>query len=131
MGGYAKKGKHEDQDIDFEQFQINDNRSLNEIINELIDQKYIPSFCTACYRLGRTGEHFMEFSVPGFIKRFCQPNALLTMAEYLEDYAPAETRQKGYLLLQEKLDEIEDEVFKTKLIAKINQVKEGHRDLYF
>ncbi len=131
MGGYSKRKENEDQDIDLEQFQINDNRSLNEIMDELIGNKYIPSFCTACYRLGRTGEHFMEFSVPGFIKRFCQPNALLTLAEYLEDYAPSETKIKGYQLLQEKLDEIDDVTFKEKLVSKINQVKEGKRDLYF
>jgi len=57
---------------------------LGEIIGELLDKDYIPSFCTACYRLGRTGEHFMEFSVPGFIKRFCTPNALLTLTEYCD-----------------------------------------------
>ena len=131
MGGYSKRKENEDQDIDLEQFQINDNRSLNEIMNDLIEHKYIPSFCTACYRLGRTGEHFMEFSVPGFIKRFCQPNALMTMAEYLEDYAPSETKIKGYQLLQEKLDEIEDESFKTALIGKIEQIRNGERDLYF
>lgn len=131
MGGYAKKKDNEDQDIDFEQFQINDNRSLNEIMEDLIGQKYIPSFCTACYRLGRTGEHFMEFSVPGFIKRFCQPNALMTMAEYLEDYAPPETKEKGYRLLREKLDEIENEEFKKNLTDKINQIRQGARDLYF
>jgi len=131
MGGYSKRKEHEEQDIDLEQFQINDNRSLNEIMNELIDHKYIPSFCTACYRLGRTGEHFMEFSVPGFIKRFCQPNALLTMVEYLEDYAPADTKIKGYQLLREKLDEIEDVAFKEKLTTKINQIQAGQRDLYF
>jgi 2-iminoacetate synthase len=131
MGGYSKRKENEDQDIDLEQFQINDNRSLNEIMDDLIDHKYIPSFCTACYRLGRTGEHFMEFSVPGFIKRFCQPNALITMVEYLEDYAPEETKGKGYLLLQEKLDEIEDESFKIKLTEKINQIKNGTRDLYY
>jgi 2-iminoacetate synthase len=131
MGGYSKRKENEDQDIDMEQFQINDNRSLNEIMDDLIEHKYIPSFCTACYRLGRTGEHFMEFSVPGFIKRFCQPNALMTMAEYLEDYAPADTKVKGYKLLQEKLDEIEDEAFKTKLSTKIIEIRNGKRDLYF
>ena len=81
MGGYSRRKKGDEQQIDEEQFQINDNRSLNEIMDELIHQGYIPSFCTACYRLGRTGEHFMEFSVPGFIKRYCQPNGLLTLAE--------------------------------------------------
>ncbi|MEI7724159.1 MAG: [FeFe] hydrogenase H-cluster radical SAM maturase HydG [Bacteroidota bacterium] len=131
MGGYSKKKENEDQDIDLEQFQINDNRSLNEIMDELIEHKYIPSFCTACYRLGRTGEHFMEFSVPGFIKRYCQPNALMTMVEYLEDYAPAETKEKGYQLVQEKLNEIEDESFKIKLTEKITQIKNGSRDLYY
>jgi 2-iminoacetate synthase len=131
MGGYSKKKENEDQDIDFEQFQINDNRSLNEIMDELIDHKYIPSFCTSCYRAGRTGEHFMEFSVPGFIKRFCQPNAMLTLAEYLEDYAPSETKVKGEKLLEEKLGEMEEDGFKGKLMEKLKLVKEGKRDLYF
>lgn len=131
MGGYSKKKENENQDIDFEQFQINDNRTLNEIMDELIDKKYIPSFCTSCYRAGRTGEHFMEFSVPGFIKRFCQPNAMLTLAEYLEDYAPAETKVKGEKLLTEKLAEMEEDGFKEKLKEKLQLVKAGKRDLYF
>ena len=131
MGGYSKKQKGENQDIEFEQFQINDNRSLNEIMEELIQHKYIPSFCTACYRSGRTGEHFMEFSVPGFIKRYCQPNALMTMAEYLEDYAPPGTKETGYRLLEEKLDEMEENNFKQKLVEKLQLIKGGKRDLYF
>jgi 2-iminoacetate synthase len=131
MGGYAKKKENEEQDIDLEQFQINDNRSLNEIMDDLIDHKYIPSFCTSCYRLGRTGEHFMEFSVPGFIKRFCQPNALITLVEYLEDYAPPATREKGYALVSEKLAEMDDPQFRKKVEEKIAQLKEGKRDLYF
>ncbi|MEI6683075.1 MAG: [FeFe] hydrogenase H-cluster radical SAM maturase HydG [Bacteroidota bacterium] len=131
LGGYSKKKDNEDQDIDLEQFQINDNRTLNEIMDELISKKYIPSFCTACYRLGRTGEHFMEFSVPGFIKRYCQPNALMTLVEYLEDYAPAETKAKGYQLVQEKLGQIEDAAFRENLTGKIEELKNGKRDLYF
>lgn len=131
MGGYSRKRETEDQDIDLEQFQINDNRTLNEIMDDLIEHKYIPSFCTACYRLGRTGEHFMEFSVPGFIKRFCQPNALMTMVEYLEDYAPPETREKGYQLVDEKLAEIDDEAFREKLKGRIDELKAGKRDLYY
>jgi len=98
IGGYSKK-KNKSQDLNMEQFQINDTRSLSEVIDELVKNEYIPSFCTSCYRRGRTGEHFMEFSVPGFIKRFCTPNALLTFAEYLEDYAKETTKQKGYLLI--------------------------------
>jgi 2-iminoacetate synthase len=131
MGGYSHRKENEPQDIDLEQFQINDNRSLNEIMNELIENKYIPSFCTSCYRRGRTGEHFMEFSVPGFIKRYCQPNALLTLAEYLEDYAPAETKVQGYALVAEKLGEMEDDGSKSRLVEKLGQIKEGKRDLYF
>ena len=66
--------KQEDQNLHREQFKIGDDRSLGDIIDKLLDHDFIPSFCTACYRLGRTGEHFMEFSVPGFIKRYCTPN---------------------------------------------------------
>ncbi|MDF1547434.1 MAG: [FeFe] hydrogenase H-cluster radical SAM maturase HydG [Bacteroidales bacterium] len=130
MKGYSRKEKQE-QDIDSEQFKINDDRSLNEIMNELIDNKYIPSFCTACYRLGRTGEHFMEFSVPGFIKRYCTPNAMLTMVEYLEDYAPEETKEKGYALIEEKMSEIDDPKYIEKVKNRIAQIKQGKRDLYF
>ncbi len=130
LGGYSKE-KKESQDLSMEQFQINDNRSLNEIMDELIRTGYIPSFCTACYRLGRTGEHFMEFSVPGFIKRFCSPNALLTMAEYLEDYAPADTKEKGYKLIDEKIEELSKHQNVNDLKEKVSLVKAGKRDLYF
>jgi len=129
MKGYTDK--NETQDLEQEQFQINDNRSLNEIMDELISRDLIPSFCTSCYRQGRTGEHFMEFSVPGFIKRFCQPNAILTLAEYLEDYAPDTTKANGYQLIHKKLAAFDDPQFKNKLIEKLELVKQGKRDLYF
>jgi 2-iminoacetate synthase len=129
MKGYS--GRKEQQDMDHEQFSIGDKRTLNEVMEELLGHGYLPSFCTACYRLKRTGEHFMEFSVPGFIKRFCQPNAMLTMAEYLEDYAPEETKKKGYNLIEENLKEYKDEEFKEKLIDRLERVRKGQRDLYF
>jgi 2-iminoacetate synthase len=129
MGGYTVKSNG--QDLKKEQFQINDSRTLNEIIEELIRTRHIPSFCTACYRLGRTGEHFMEFSVPGFIKRYCQPNALLTMAEYLEDYAPPETKQRGYALINDSLKEFKKDGFREQLKNKLDRIKQGERDLYF
>ncbi len=129
MKGYTQR--EDAQDIDQEQFAIMDNRSLNEVMEELVGKGFIPSFCTACYRLDRTGEHFMEFSVPGFIKRFCQPNAILTLAEYLEDYAPEETKTKGYQLITEELKTYEDERFKTKLVERLEKIKSGKRDLYF
>ena len=128
LGSYTFKEKNEN--IDRSQFRINDDRSLNDIIDELLDQDMIPSFCTACYRLGRTGEHFMEFSVPGFIKRFCTPNAILTLAEYLFDYAPEQTREKGMMVIEKNLKglsvNIQEEVKK-----KIARIEQGERDLFF
>jgi len=129
IGAYAEKPAG-DQDLNREQFLINDNRSLSEIMDELISSGQIPSFCTACYRLGRTGEHFMEFSVPGFIKQFCQPNAILTLAEYLEDYASDEIKQKGYRLIDELLKNYEGSL-KEKLNSRLHLVKQGVRDIYF
>jgi 2-iminoacetate synthase len=129
MKGYSSQ--KEQQDLDHEQFTICDSRSLNEVMDELIGHAYLPSFCTACYRLKRTGEHFMEFSVPGFIKQFCQPNAMLTMAEYLEDYAPKDTREKGYELIEENLRDYKEEKFRDKLIERLERVRKGERDLYF
>ncbi len=129
MKAYAEKEK--DQDLDAEQFEINDDRSLSEVMNDLIENDYLPSFCTACYRTGRTGEHFMEFSVPGFIKRYCTPNAILTLAEYLEDYAQNGTREKGYRLITKNLLEMDDDPFRTRLEERLERVKKGERDLYF
>jgi len=131
LGGYSKGKKEGEQDLSMEQFQINDTRSLNEIMDELIRTGYIPSFCTACYRLGRTGEHFMEFSVPGFIKRFCSPNALLTLAEYLEDYAPQNTKEAGYKLIDQKVEELAKTNKVESLKEKLSKVRAGKRDLYF
>jgi 2-iminoacetate synthase len=130
IGGYTGQEAN-NQDLNREQFQINDNRSLNEIINELIGKGLIPSFCTSCYRTGRTGEHFMEFSVPGFIKRYCQPNAILTLAEYLEDYAPDNTKKIGYALIRSEIENVTEPSIKEKLIEKLDLVKNGKRDLYF
>ena len=127
--GYS--GKEREQDLDSEQFEINDGRSLAEVMDELIEHDYLPSFCTACYRAGRTGEHFMEFSVPGFIKRYCTPNAMLTLAEYLEDYSRDDTREKGYRLIHRNLGEMDDNGFKARLEERLERVRNGERDLYF
>jgi 2-iminoacetate synthase len=130
MEGYTNKNE-QNQDLEMEQFEINDTRSLAEVIDELIDTDYLPSFCTACYRLGRTGEHFMEFSVPGFIKRYCAPNAILTLAEYLEDYASEEQKQKGYAMIERKMLELAKFQKTTQLESKLERLKQGERDLYF
>jgi 2-iminoacetate synthase len=129
LGGYHEKEGHQ-QDLEKEQFFINDNRTLEEIISELLDNGFVPSFCTSCYRTGRTGEHFMEFSVPGFIKRFCSPNAMLTLAEYLEDYAGPETKIKGYKAIEENLRELSHFHNTDELVSRLQKIKEGQRDLY-
>lgn len=130
LGSYSHS-KNEQQNLNKEQFEINDNRSLGEIIDELIDNDYLPSFCTACYRLGRTGEHFMEFSVPGFIKRYCTPNAILTLTEYLEDYASQPVKDKGYKLIERSLEKLNGHQNTDEIKRRIDKIKQGERDLYF
>ncbi|MEE4256378.1 MAG: [FeFe] hydrogenase H-cluster radical SAM maturase HydG [Bacteroidales bacterium] len=130
IGAYAEEQEHE-QDLDKEQFLIHDTRNLGQVIDELLEQEYLPSFCTACYRKGRTGEHFMEFSVPGFIKKFCTPNAMLTLAEYLEDYATEERYEKGWKLIRKNLKNGIEQKIKGELIKRLERVKDGERDLYF
>ncbi|MGC9150679.1 MAG: [FeFe] hydrogenase H-cluster radical SAM maturase HydG [Microbacter sp.] len=130
IGSYSKPVDPADH-LNKGQFQINDDRSLNEIVDELLDQGLLPSFCTACYRLGRTGEHFMEFSVPGFIKRYCTPNAILTLTEYLVDYAPEETAQKGWFVIEQAIDNLENETMKKAVHERMELIRQGQRDLYF
>jgi 2-iminoacetate synthase len=130
LGAYSAT-LNEQQNLNKEQFRINDARSLNEIIDELLEKDYLPSFCTACYRLGRTGEHFMEFSVPGFIKRYCTPNAILTLAEYLVDYAPPETAQKGWQAIGKNLHQLENPKMIAEMRKRLEKIKNGERDLYF
>ncbi|PLW96746.1 MAG: [FeFe] hydrogenase H-cluster radical SAM maturase HydG [Marinilabiliales bacterium] len=133
LGEYSKS-QNEDQNLNREQFKIADDRSLGDVIDELLDQKYLPSFCTACYRLGRTGEHFMEFSVPGFIKRYCTPNAMLTLAEYIMDYATGDVAEKGWQRIEDELQQLENGEFKVdtaEIRNRIEKIKQGERDLYF
>jgi 2-iminoacetate synthase len=130
IGGYTEAG--DAQVMEREQFELGDVRSLDEVMRELIEDGYLPSFCTACYRLGRTGEHFMEFAIPGFIKRFCTPNALTTLLEYLVDYAGAETRLAGEELIAKELALLEETPLKAKLIERLQRIRiSNDRDLYF
>jgi 2-iminoacetate synthase len=130
IGAYSEEA-HESQNLNREQFEINDSRTLNEIIEELLEQGYLPSFCTGCYRVGRTGEHFMEFSVPGFIKRYCTPNAILTLAEYLEDYAPEKTAGLGWKVIEENLQKMVNKETEKETRARLDRIKSGERDLFF
>jgi 2-iminoacetate synthase len=113
------------------QFMIGDLRSLDEILHELLRNDYLPSFCTACYRLGRTGEHFMEYAIPGFIEQFCTPNALLTLAEYLEDYATPATRKLGHEIISRYVSRIKDAGAVKQIAGKLEKIQRDHaRDLY-
>ncbi len=129
VGAYA--GCDDEHGRKRSQFELNDNRSLDTVIGELCDSGFLPSFCTGCYRLGRTGEHFMEFAVPGFVKRFCTPNAILTLAEYVEDYASSAAAGKCRAAIERELAQIPEGVFKKNLLRKLEQIRQGKRDLYF
>ncbi|HCC71544.1 MAG TPA: [FeFe] hydrogenase H-cluster radical SAM maturase HydG [Bacteroidales bacterium] len=129
LGAYSDI-KNEQQNLNREQFMINDARSLAEVIDELLEDDFLPSFCTACYRLGRTGEHFMEFSVPGFIKRYCTPNAVLTLSEYIVDYADDNLADKGWRAIEKNLSKLDKDIVE-KTRTRISKIKNGERDLYF
>ena len=130
MGGYTEAG--DSQQIEKEQFKLGDIRSLDEVVRELMTDGYVPSWCTSCYRLGRTGEHFMEFAIPGFIKKFCSPNALTTLQEYLIDYASPETRVVGDKLIADEVANLPEGEIKTQVIERMEQIRTtDQRDLYF
>jgi 2-iminoacetate synthase len=128
IGAYSQEDK---EAYKKSQFVLNDGRSLDQVIRELCEADFIPSFCTGCYRLGRTGEHFMEFAIPGFVKRFCTPNAVLTFLEYMEDYSSPETRKAGMKQIERELERMPDGDQKTQLLERMAQIKQGNRDLYF
>lgn len=123
LGGYTEAG--DAQVMEREQFSLGDVRSLDEVMAELMGAGYVPSFCTSCYRVGRTGEHFMEFSIPGFIKEFCTPNALLTLQEYLLDYASPSTREIGDRLIAEELEKLADGAAKQGVVQRLKEIREG------
>jgi 2-iminoacetate synthase len=130
IGGYTEAG--DAQCMEREQFQLGDVRSLDVVMRQLMEDGYVPSFCTACYRLGRTGEHFMEFAIPGFIKRFCTPNALTTLTEYLTDYASPETRAAGEGLIAAELARLDPPEFRAELSERLVEIRgNGKRDVYF
>ena len=130
IGGYTELG--DSQVMEREQFCLGDIRPLDTILRELLQDGYVPSFCTACYRLGRTGEHFMEFAIPGFIKRFCTPNALSTLLEYLMDYASPDTVKTGEKLIAAELSKMPDTPQKAELVKRLDAIRTSDsRDLYF
>ena len=128
IGSYSKCN---DKDEKKSQFTLSDERSLDATIGELCDSGYLPSFCTGCYRLGRTGEHFMEYACPGFVKDFCTPNGILTLMEYIIDYASEETKAKAMKAIENHIAVMENASLKERLINKLDQIKLGKRDLFF
>jgi 2-iminoacetate synthase len=112
-------------------FQPGHHRSLDEVIADVVRLGYIPSFCTGCYRLGRTGGDFMELAKPGLIRNFCLPNAILTFKEYLEDYATPATRAAGLAAIEKNLEDIPTEVRRKETRERLQRIEAGERDLYF
>ena len=129
VGGYAEPETEED--VTSAQFDVSDNRTLDEIVNWLMKMDYIPSFCTACYREGRTGDRFMALCKSMQILNCCHPNALMTLKEYLEDYASEETRKIGMALIERELENIPNPKVKQTTSDYIHDIAEGKRDFRF
>ena len=127
VGGYTE----EERPTDTEQFDVSDQRTLDEVVHWLMDLGYIPSFCTACYRAGRTGDRFMELCKSKQIQNCCHPNALMTLKEYLMDYASAETKAIGEALIEAELNNIPKENVREICADHLKKIEEGIRDFRF
>lgn len=130
VGGYAHPEIESEEDT--AQFDVEDRRTLDEIIKWLMELGYVPSFCTACYRAGRVGDKFMEICKEKQIHNFCHPNALITLKEFLEDYASPKTKEIGEKLIAKELDDIESpEIVKEKTVEYLKKIEKGERDFRF
>lgn len=128
VGGYVKPETEEENTA---QFDRSDTRTLDEVVNWLLELGYIPSFCTACYREGRTGDRFMSLAKTGAIQNCCQPNALMTLQEYLCDYASEKTMKNGKKVIAEELKKIPNDNVKRIAEENIEKIKDGDRDFRF
>ena len=128
VGGYVCE---EPEEEDTSQFDVNDNRTLDEVVSWLMELGYIPSFCTACYREGRTGDRFMSLCKAGQIQNCCHPNALITLKEYLEDYASPETKARGMKVIERELLNIPNEKARKTASDYIKDIETGERDFRF
>ena len=133
--GLGWRGWSEDseeaEDDNSAQFDVSDTRPLDEVVNWLMKMDYIPSFCTACYREGRTGDRFMALCKNMQILNCCHPNALMTLKEYLEDYAGEETREIGLKLIERELEKIPNEKVRKITYEHIQDISKGKRDFRF
>lgn len=125
VGGYAEPEPEEENSA---QFDVNDTRTLDEVVKWLMELGYVPSFCTACYREGRTGDRFMKLCKSGKIQNCCHPNALMTLKEYLEDYASPETKAVGEALIQSEVEKIPNERIRKIVADNLVKIGEGLRD---
>lgn len=130
VGGYAGYSSDE-RPHDTEQFDVSDQRSLDEVVKWLIDLGYIPSFCTACYREGRTGDRFMSLCKVGQIQNCCHPNALMTLQEFLEDYASPETKAAGEALIAREINKVTNPKVFDRAVQNLENIKKGERDFRF
>lgn len=128
VGGYVEPEPEEENSA---QFDISDTRSLDEVVNWLLSMGYIPSFCTACYREGRTGDRFMSLLKSGQIVNCCQPNALMTLKEYLEDYASPDTVAKGEAIIEQEMQHVTNPKVREKALEYLQEVHNGKRDFRF
>ena len=129
VGGYASGSEEESKNTS--QFDLSDNRTLDEIVNWLMECGHIPSFCTACYRAGRTGDRFMELCKSKQIQNCCHPNALLTLKEYLEDYASKETKELGERIIEKEINNVPNEKTREILVQYLKKIVDGDRDFRF
>ncbi|HHW01375.1 MAG TPA: [FeFe] hydrogenase H-cluster radical SAM maturase HydG [Thermoanaerobacterales bacterium] len=113
------------------QFEVSDHRTPNEVLMSLCDRGYLPSYCTACYRQGRTGDRFMQLAKTGNIQNCCLPNAILTFKEFLMDYAEPKLKEMGEKVIKKSLDEIPNSTIKQKTVERLTRIEGGERDLYF
>ena len=128
VGGYCEP---EPDDAKSEQFDVSDTRTLDEVVRWLMEMDYIPSFCTACYRAGRTGDRFMSLCKNGEIQNCCHPNALMTLKEYLVDYASPETREIGERLIARETGNIPRKLVHDRVLQYLNEIEQGARDFRF
>ena len=128
VGGYVEPEAEDDNSA---QFDVSDNRSLDEVVNWLMHRGYIPSFCTACYREGRTGDRFMSLCKSGQIQNCCHPNALMTLKEYLMDYASEDTRKIGLKLIEKEIPNVPREKTREILEYHLKEIEDGQRDFRF
>lgn len=128
VGGYCEP---EPEDEKTDQFDVSDKRTLDEVVRWLMVLGFIPSFCTACYREGRTGDRFMAFCKSGQILNFCHPNALMTLKEYLSDYASPGTRVIGEALIKAEIEKVPNETVKARAMQNLEEIKNGRRDFRF